>query len=53
MRVNLLEDIISNSISATVELEPNDYLEIWEQKLVGFFFFFFAFFFNNCFFFKP
>ena len=35
MRVNLLADITSNSISGTVELEPNDYVEIWGQKLVG------------------
>ncbi|WP_299384284.1 hypothetical protein [uncultured Lacinutrix sp.] len=35
MRVNVLADITSNSISGTVELEPNDYIEIWGQKLVG------------------
>lgn len=35
MRVNLLADITSNSISGTVELAPNDYIEIWGEKLVG------------------
>ncbi|WP_452229747.1 hypothetical protein [Lacinutrix sp. MEBiC02404] len=35
MRVNLLADITSNSISGTVELDPGDYVEIWGQRLVG------------------
>ncbi|QCE42417.1 hypothetical protein [Psychroserpens sp. NJDZ02] len=35
MRVNVLADITSNSISGTVELEPGDYIEIWGEKLVG------------------
>ena len=35
MRVNVLSDITSNSISGTVDLAPNDYIEIWGQKLVG------------------
>lgn len=35
MRVNNILDISSNSISGTVELAPNDYIEIWGQRLVG------------------
>ncbi|ULC58058.1 hypothetical protein MBM09_09005 [Flaviramulus sp. BrNp1-15] len=35
MRVNNTSDISSNSISGTVELAPNDYIEIWGQRLVG------------------
>jgi hypothetical protein len=35
MRVNLLTDITSNSISGTVELEPNEFIEIWGQRLLG------------------
>ncbi|MEH6763928.1 MAG: hypothetical protein V7655_05465 [Aequorivita antarctica] len=35
MRVNTTSDISSNSISGTVELAPNDYVEIWAQRLVG------------------
>ncbi len=35
MRVNNTSDISSNSISGTVELAPNDYVEIWGQRLVG------------------
>lgn len=35
MRVNSTTDISSNSISGTIELAPNDYIEIWGQRLVG------------------
>lgn len=35
MRVNNTSDINSLSISGTVELAPNDYIEIWGQRLVG------------------
>ncbi|WP_289044028.1 hypothetical protein [uncultured Olleya sp.] len=35
MRVNTILDISSNSITATVELDPNDYVEIWGQRLLG------------------
>ena len=35
MRVNNTSDISSNSISGTVELAPNDYIEIWGQRLIG------------------
>ncbi len=35
MRVNSTTNISSNAISGTVELEPNDYVEIWGQRLVG------------------
>ncbi|HBR53903.1 MAG TPA: hypothetical protein DEA82_06845 [Flavobacteriaceae bacterium] len=35
MRVNSTADISSNSISGTVELAPNEYIEIWGQRLVG------------------
>jgi len=35
MRVNNTSDISSNSISGTVELAPNDYIEIWAQRLTG------------------
>ena len=35
MRVNSTSDISSNSISGTVELDPNDYIEIWGQRLTG------------------
>lgn len=35
MRVNNTADISSNSISGTVELAPNDYIEIWGQRLTG------------------
>lgn len=35
MRVNSASDISSNSISGTVELDPNDYIEIWGQRLTG------------------
>ncbi|HAI19771.1 MAG TPA: hypothetical protein DCM10_18155, partial [Xanthomarina gelatinilytica] len=35
MRVNNTSDISSNAISGTVELAPNDYIEIWGQRLVG------------------
>ncbi|WP_232729127.1 hypothetical protein [Ulvibacter sp. MAR_2010_11] len=35
MRVNNTSDISSNSISGTVELAPNEYIEIWGQRLVG------------------
>ncbi|KXO00436.1 hypothetical protein LS48_03210 [Aequorivita aquimaris] len=35
MRVNNTSDISSNSISGTVELAPNDYIEIWGQRLTG------------------
>ena len=35
MRVNNISDINSISISGTVELNPNDYIEIWGQRLVG------------------
>lgn len=35
MRVNNTSDISSNTISGTVELAPNDYIEIWGQRLVG------------------
>lgn len=34
MRVNNTSDVVSNSISGTVELAPNDYIEIWGQRLV-------------------
>ncbi|RXG14139.1 hypothetical protein DSM03_101255 [Leeuwenhoekiella aestuarii] len=34
MRVNTTSDIVSNSISGTVELAPNDYIEIWGQRLL-------------------
>jgi hypothetical protein len=35
MRVNNTADIASQSISGTVELSPNDYIEIWGQRLIG------------------
>ncbi len=35
MRVNNTSDISSNAISGTVELAPNDYIEIWGQRLIG------------------
>lgn len=35
MRVNSTTDISSNAISGTVELAPNDYIEIWGQRLIG------------------
>ncbi|WP_452232435.1 hypothetical protein [Lacinutrix sp. MEBiC02595] len=35
MRVNNTSDISSNSITGTVELAPDDYIEIWAQRLVG------------------
>jgi hypothetical protein len=35
MRVNTTTDISSQAISGTVELAPNDYVEIWGQRLVG------------------
>jgi len=35
MRVNSTSNISSNAISGTVELEPNDYIEIWGQRLQG------------------
>lgn len=35
MRVNTTTDISSHAISGTVELEPNDYIEIWGQRLIG------------------
>ncbi|GAB4157491.1 MAG: hypothetical protein Tsb0033_09370 [Winogradskyella sp.] len=35
MRVNNTSDISSNAISGTVELVPNDYIEIWGQRLTG------------------
>ncbi|WP_412559815.1 hypothetical protein [Winogradskyella sp. MIT101101] len=35
MRVNNTSDISSNAISGTVELAPNDYIEIWGQRLTG------------------
>ncbi|AUC77849.1 hypothetical protein CW732_15330 [Olleya sp. Bg11-27] len=35
MRVNNILDINSISISGTVELDPNDYIEVWGQRLVG------------------
>lgn len=35
MRVNDALDISSNSISGTVQLAPNDYIEIWGQRLTG------------------
>lgn len=35
MRVNNTSDISSNSISGTVELAPNEYIEIWGQRLTG------------------
>ncbi|MDO9593914.1 MAG: hypothetical protein Q7J19_02860 [Lutibacter sp.] len=34
MRVNNTSDINSIAISGTVELQPNDYIEIWGQRLV-------------------
>ncbi|MAW96340.1 MAG: hypothetical protein CMF36_08850 [Leeuwenhoekiella sp.] len=34
MRVNNTADVVSNSISGTVELAPNDFIEIWGQRLV-------------------
>ncbi|WP_290628687.1 hypothetical protein [Altibacter sp.] len=34
-RVNNTADISSNSISGTVELAPNEYIEIWGQRLLG------------------
>lgn len=34
MRVNNTSDVVSNSIMGTVELAPNDYIEIWVQRLV-------------------
>ncbi len=34
MQINNTADISSNSISSTVELALNDYIEIWEQRLV-------------------
>ena len=34
MRVNTTADVVSNSISGTVELAPNDFIEIWGQRLV-------------------
>lgn len=35
MRVNNTSDINSLAISGTVELSPDDYIEIWGQRLVG------------------
>jgi hypothetical protein len=35
MRVNNTSDINSLSISGTVELAPNDYIEIWGQRLTS------------------
>ena len=35
MRVNTTSDISSQAISGTVELAPNDYVEIWGQRLIG------------------
>ncbi|NNE31568.1 MAG: hypothetical protein HKN40_04285 [Winogradskyella sp.] len=35
MRVNDTSDISSNCINGTVELAPNDYIEIWGQRLTG------------------
>lgn len=35
MRVNNTADISSNAISGTVELAPNDYIEIWGQRLTS------------------
>jgi hypothetical protein len=35
MRVNNTADISSNSISGTVELAPNEFIEIWAQRLLG------------------
>ena len=35
MRVNNTSDISSNTISGTVELGTNDYVEIWAQRLTG------------------
>ncbi|WP_044397451.1 hypothetical protein [Lacinutrix sp. Hel_I_90] len=35
MRINSNTDISSNSISGTVELAPNEYIEIWGQRLTG------------------
>ncbi|GGG43963.1 hypothetical protein [Bizionia arctica] len=35
MRVNNVDDVSSNSITGTVELDPNDYIEIWVKRLTG------------------
>ncbi len=35
MRVNSTSDISSLAITGTVELAPNDYIEIWGQRLTG------------------
>ncbi|NAS32137.1 hypothetical protein GTQ40_14215 [Flavobacteriaceae bacterium R38] len=35
MRVNNVADINSLAINGTVELDPNDYIEIWAQRLTG------------------
>ncbi|WAC02318.1 hypothetical protein N7U66_00730 [Lacinutrix neustonica] len=35
MRINSTTDISSNAISGTVELAPNEYIEIWGQRLTG------------------
>lgn len=35
MRVNNTTDISSNAITGTVEMAPDDYIEIWAQRLTG------------------
>jgi len=35
MQVNNTAYISSNAISGTVEMAPNDYIEIWGQRLTG------------------
>ncbi|WP_026754651.1 hypothetical protein [Sediminibacter sp. Hel_I_10] len=35
LRVNNTTDIINNAITGTVELSPNDYIEVWAQRLTG------------------
>ena len=33
--MNNTSNISSNAITGTVELAPNDYIEIWVERLVG------------------
>ena len=33
MRVNSTSDIVGNSITGTVELDPNNYVEVWCERL--------------------
>jgi len=35
MRVNNTSDIVNNAITGTVELSPNDYVEVWAQRING------------------